>query len=64
MNSEEAADEQYRAAGERKGARPASCTINRRRKDLKIKAFRAKLHFDTIKMLGGRSGQKSRKRLF
>ena len=33
--------------------RPASNTINRRRKDLKIKTFRAKQHFDTIKMLGG-----------
>ncbi len=42
-----------RAAGELKGARPASNTINRRRKALKLEAFRAKQHFDFVKMLGG-----------
>ena len=53
----------YRAAGELEGVRPASNTINRRRKD-RVRAFRAKLHFDIIKMLGGKAVKKSNGRLF
>ena len=36
-----------------RGQGPSRSTITRRRKALKIKAFRAKQHFDNIKMLGG-----------
>ena len=42
-----------RAAGEREGARPASQYNNPPQKSLEIKAFRAKQHFDAVKMLGG-----------
>ena len=42
-----------RAAGERERARPVSQYNNPPQKSLKNQAFRAKQHFDEIKMLGG-----------
>ena len=36
-----------------RGQGPSRSTLPRRRKALKIKAFRANQHFDRIKMLGG-----------
>ncbi len=41
------------AAGVREGARPASQYNKPPQKSVKFQAFRAKQHFDTIKMLGG-----------
>jgi len=39
--------------GSTRGQGPPRDSITRRRKALKVKDFRAKLHFDIIKMLGG-----------